>query len=70
MPSKEAIHLLLKINGMGCMHCVAKVTKTLEALGAKVISCEIGSCEIEGIQDVNQIRAAIENAGFELISAE
>ena len=62
--------MLLKIKGMGCMHCVAKVTKTLEALGAKVISCEIGSCEIEGINDIDQIRNAVESIGFELISAE
>ena len=62
--------MVLKIEGMGCMHCVAKVTKAMEALGAKVISCEIGSCEIEGVNDVDRIREAIDNAGFELISAE
>ena len=62
--------MVLKIEGMGCMHCVAKVTKTMEALGAKVISCEIGSCEIEGIDNVELIREAIKNAGFDLVSAE
>jgi copper chaperone CopZ len=62
--------MLLKIEGMGCMHCVAKVKKAMEALGAEVKSCEIGSCEIEGIDNIEQIRGAIESAGFELISAE
>lgn len=62
--------MVLKIEGMGCMHCVAKVTKAMEALGAKVISCEIGSCEIEGVENIDQIRDAIEGIGFELISAE
>ena len=62
--------MVLKIKGMGCMHCVAKVTKTMEALGAKVISCEIGSCEIEAFDDTDRIREAIEQAGFELISIE
>ena len=62
--------MVLQIKGMGCMHCVAKVTKTLEAIGAKVVSCEIGKCVIEGINDVDVIRTAIEGIGFELISAE
>lgn len=62
--------MVLKIEGMGCMHCVAKVTKAMESLGAKVVSCEIGKCEIEGFNDVDQIRDAIEGVGFELISAE
>lgn len=62
--------MLLKIEGMGCMHCVAKVTKAMESLGAKVIRCEIGTCEIEGVEDVNRVRDAIEGVGFDLISAE
>ena len=62
--------MVLQIKGMGCMHCVAKVTKTLEAIGANVVSCEIGKCVIEGINDVDAIRTAIEGIGFELISAE
>jgi len=55
---------------MGCMHCVAKVKKAMEELGAEVVSCEIGTCEIRGIDDVDLIRDAIEGVGFELISAE
>ncbi len=55
---------------MGCMHCVAKVTKTMEELGAKVIRCEIGACEIEGFEDVDRIREAVKGAGFDLVSAE
>jgi copper chaperone CopZ len=62
--------MLLKIEGMGCMHCVAKVKSAMEALGAEVKSCEIGSCEIEGVDNIDQIRDAIEGVGFELISAE
>ena len=62
--------MLLKIEGMGCMHCVAKVRKAMEELGATVVSCEIGTCEIENVTDVDRIRDAIEGVGFELISAE
>lgn len=62
--------MLLKIEGMGCMHCVSKVKKAMEEIGATVVSCEIGTCEIEGETDINRIREAIEGIGFELISAE
>lgn len=62
--------MLLKIEGMGGMHCVAKVRKAMEDLGATIKSCEIGSCEIEGVEDVEKIRDAISRIGFELISAE
>ena len=62
--------MLLKIEGMGCMHCAAKVRSALEAIGADVKSCEIGTCEIEGVDDVEKIRDAIEGVGFELISVE
>ena len=62
--------MLLKIKGMGCMHCVAKVRKAMEAIGAEVVSCEIGACEIKGVDDVEQIRKAIVEIGFELISPE
>ncbi len=62
--------MVLKINGMGCMHCVAKVTKAMETIGAEVVTCEIGKCEIKGQNDPDRIREAIEGAGFELISLE
>lgn len=62
--------MVLKIEGMGCMHCVMKVRKAMEELGAEVVSCEIGTCEIKGVEDVDRIRDAIEGVGFELISAE
>jgi hypothetical protein len=42
----------------------------MQELGATVKSCEIGTCEIEGVNDVDKIREAIEGIGFELISAE
>ena len=62
--------MTIQISGMGCMHCVAKVRKAMEEIGATVISCEIGKCEIKGQNDPDRIREAIEGAGFELISLE
>ena len=35
----------VKISGMGCMHCVARVKAALEALGAKDAKVEINSAE-------------------------
>ena len=60
--------MTIKIEGMGCMHCVAKVKKAMEEIGATVLSCEIGSCIIEPYADRDRIRDAIEGVGFDLVS--
>ena len=51
------------IEGMGCMHCVARVTAALKALGADVKKVEIGSAELEAF-DEKQVKEAIEGLGF------
>ncbi len=60
--------MIIKIEGMGCMRCVAKVRKAMEEIGATVVSCEIGACEIEPSADADKVRDAIENAGFTVVS--
>ncbi len=62
--------MVLKISGMGCMHCVAKVTAALKAIGADVKKVEIGSAEVGDGIDLDKLKAAIEDAGFELVSAK
>lgn len=62
--------MVLKISGMGCMHCVAKVTAALKAIDADVKKVEIGSAEIGDGVELEKLKVAIENAGFELVSAE
>lgn len=62
--------MTINIKGMGCMHCVARVKKAIEEIGAHVISCEIGKCEIESYADQDKIRETIEGLGFDLISIE
>ena len=52
--------MTINIKGMGCMHCVARVKKAMEEIGAHVISCEIGKCEIESYADQDKIRETIE----------
>ena len=60
--------MTLKIEGMGCMHCVKKITEALQATGAEVEKVEIGSAEIKDFADVDALKAAVENAGFSLVS--
>ncbi len=60
--------MVIKIEGMGCMHCVAKVRKAMEDIGATVVSCEIGTCEVESFANREMIRGAIEGAGFRVES--
>lgn len=62
--------MLLKIKGMGCMHCVAKVTAALKEIGAEIESVEIGSAVIAPYQDREKLTKAISDAGFELESVE
>jgi copper chaperone CopZ len=61
-------HLILKIDGMSCGHCVAAVEKALSRLeGVHVSRVGVGSAEID--YDPNrtpfeQIRQAIDDAGY------
>lgn len=55
--------MVVKIEGMGCMHCVAKVTAALKEIGADVQKVEIGSAELKDF-DPKKVTEAIEGAGF------
>ena len=61
-------HLSLKIDGMSCGHCVARVEKALKQLdGVAVERVEVGSAEI-GYDPARtaypQILAALDDAGY------
>lgn len=64
-----------KIEGMSCQHCKAAVTEALEALAgvqSVQVDLETGTAEItyeEGSVTTEQVQAAIEEAGYELIRA-
>lgn len=62
--------MLLKIKGMGCMHCVAKVTAALKEIGAEIESVEIGKAVIADYPDTEKVTKAITDAGFELESID
>ena len=62
--------LNLKIDGMGCEHCVKSVREALETVkGIKILDVKIGSAEIEVENDsvLNEIREKLDDAGYDLV---
>ena len=62
--------LNLKIDGMGCEHCIKSVREALEGInGVKVIDVKIGSAEVEAENDsvLNEIREKLDEAGYDLV---
>lgn len=62
--------LALKIDGMSCGHCVARVQKALAKVeGVHVDQVEIGSARVSYQPDrvsPQRIREAVEDAGFDV----
>lgn len=62
--------LALKIDGMSCGHCVARVQKALAKVeGVHVDQVEVGSARVSYQPDrvsLQRIREAVEDAGFEV----
>lgn len=62
--------LNLKIDGMGCEHCIKSVREALEGIkGIKVLNVKIGSAEVEAENDsvLNEIREKLDDAGYDLV---
>ena len=62
--------LNLKIDGMGCEHCIKSVREALEGVnGVKVLDVKIGSAEVEAENDsvLNKIREKLDDAGYDLV---
>lgn len=64
--------MILEIEGMSCTHCVNHVKNTLIELEGvdKVISVEIGKAVIDGDISEDDLRDALEDEGFELVSVD
>ena len=65
----------MKIEGMMCMHCEARVKKTLEAIDGvseALVSHESGTAKITLSKDVSddELRAAIENQDYTVLGIE
>ncbi|MBR3298809.1 MAG: mercury transporter [Clostridia bacterium] len=54
--------------GMGCPHCIKKVTKAMEELGARIEKVELNDIIVFSDKTEADIRAAIEAKGFEVVS--
>ena len=62
--------LNLKIDGMGCEHCIKSVREALEGVnGVKVLDVKIGSAEVEVENDsvFNEIKEKLDDAGYDLV---
>lgn len=61
----------IRIDGMGCSHCVEAVRGSLEGMGIRVHGVEIGTAEISYDSSLirsEQIDAAIEEAGYKAVA--
>ncbi|ERT43399.1 heavy-metal-associated domain-containing protein [Fusobacterium nucleatum] len=62
--------LNLKIDGMGCEHCIKSVKEALEEIkGIKVLDVKIGSAEVEAENDsiLNEIKEKLDDVGYDLV---
>ena len=60
----------LKIDGMGCEHCVKSVREALETVkGIKILDVKIGSAEIEAENDgvLSEIKEKLDDVGYDLV---
>ena len=62
--------LYVKTEGMGCPHCIAKVTKAVTALGAKIKRMELNDFTLSFEGDPAEIKKAVEEKGFKVLSIE
>ncbi len=63
----------LKIEGMMCKHCEARVKKTLEALEgveSAVVSHETGTAVVTGTADYETMKAAVEAQDYQVLGIE
>lgn len=56
----------VNIEGMGCMKCVEKIQNALTELGAQIEKVEIGLAEFSFDGDIEKVREAILDRGFEV----
>ncbi len=68
---KKNMHKIIKIEGMTCEHCKARVEKTLSGLGATsaIVDLENKQADLVSEDDIEDevIRDAVQDAGYEVI---
>lgn len=59
----------VKIAGMSCGHCVMGVKKALSAVpGVQNLEVQIGEAKFEGNPDIEAVKKAIEEEGYEVVT--
>lgn len=58
----------IKTEGMGCAHCIKRVTDAMNALGATPEKVELNDIVVDFDGDASALRTAIEDLGFDVIS--
>ncbi len=67
---EESMSMTLKIEGMMCPHCEARVKKALEAVAgveSAVVSHEAGTAVVTGSADYETLRAAVEAQDYKVL---
>ncbi len=67
---EEKMKKVLKIDGMGCEHCVKAVTGALSSLeGVSLIEVKIGEATVEVTDnyDMKKIQEVLDDAGYDLL---
>lgn len=54
--------------GMGCPHCIKRVTKAMEGVGAEIHRVELNDISVSTDKAPEALRAAIEALGFKVKS--
>ena len=57
---------MIKTEGMGCQHCVKKVTKAMQELNAEIEKVEINDIVVNSDRAEAEIVNAIESLGFKV----
>lgn len=61
----------LTVEGMTCSHCEKAITRAITALGGTArVDVAGGTVEVEGVDDVAPVIAAIEEEGYRVVARE
>lgn len=61
----------LTVQGMTCGHCVAAISRAVDALGGRAqVDLTRGTVTVEGTTDVAAVRRAIEDEGYTVVDVQ
>ena len=59
---------IITTEGMGCEHCIKRVTAAMQTLNAAIIYVKLNDIAVDFNGNENDLRNAIEDLGFDVIS--